>query len=40
MLVGDASDALDVSGFGSAFWAGFVISAVSAILGRGRRDRD
>ena len=40
MLVGDASDALDVSGFGSAFWAGLVISAVSAILGRGRRDRD
>ncbi|MEY2765564.1 MAG: Mycobacterial 4 phage holin, superfamily, partial [Actinomycetota bacterium] len=40
MLVGDASDALDVSGFGSAFWAGLVISVVSAILGKGRRDRD
>ena len=40
MLVGDASDALDVSGFGSAFWAGLVISVVSASLGKGRRDRD
>ena len=40
MLVGDASDALDVSGFGSAFWAGLIISVVSAILGKGRRDRD
>jgi len=40
MLVGDSSDALDVSGFGSAFWAGLIISVVSAILGKGRRDRD
>jgi len=40
MLVGDASDALDVSGFGAAFWAGLIISVVSAILGKGRRDRD
>ena len=40
MLVGDASDSLDVSGFGSAFWAGLVISVVSGILGKGRRDRD
>ncbi|MEY2765841.1 MAG: hypothetical protein RL552_746 [Actinomycetota bacterium] len=39
MLVGDASDALDVSGFGSAFWAGLVISVVSAILGKGSRVR-
>lgn len=34
MWVGDLSDALDVSGFGSAFWAGLIISAVSTILGR------
>ncbi len=40
MLVGNSSDALDVSGFGSAFWAGLIISVVSAILGKGRRDRD
>ena len=40
MLVGDASDALDVSGFGAAFWAGLIISLVSAFLGRVGRQRD
>jgi len=38
MLVADLSDALDVRGFGSAFWAGVIISLVSAILGRRGRD--
>ncbi|MBM3816979.1 MAG: phage holin family protein [Actinobacteria bacterium] len=40
MWVGDLSDALDVSGFWPAFWAGLIISVVSAILGKGRRNRD
>ena len=37
MWVGDVSDALDVNGFGSAFWAGLIISVVSGILGRRAR---
>ncbi len=40
MWVGDASDALEVGGFGSAFLAGLVISIVSTVLGRARRDDD
>ncbi|MFM7081627.1 MAG: phage holin family protein [Actinomycetota bacterium] len=40
MWVGDLSDALDVSGFWPAFWAGLIISVVSAILGKARRNRD
>lgn len=40
MWVGDLSDALDVRGFWPAFWAGLIISVVSAILGKGRRNRD
>jgi putative membrane protein len=40
MWVGELSDSLDVNGFGAAFWAGLIISVVSAVLGRGRRDRD
>ena len=34
MWVADVSGALDVDGFGSAFWAGLIIGAVSTILGR------
>ncbi len=34
MWVADISDALDVSGFGAAFVAGLIISAVSTVLGR------
>lgn len=34
MWVADVSSALDVDGFGSAFWAGLIIGAVSTILGR------
>jgi putative membrane protein len=40
MWVGDISDALDVDGFGSAFWAGLIIGAVSTILGRRAAERD
>jgi putative membrane protein len=40
MWVGNLSDALDVSGFWPAFWSGLIISVVSAVLGKGRRNRD
>lgn len=40
MWVGNISDALDVDGFGSAFWAGLIIGAVSTILGRRAAERD
>lgn len=40
MLVGNVSEALEVSGFWPAFAAGVVISVVSAVLGRRISDRD
>jgi putative membrane protein len=40
MLVGDLSAALDVTGFWPAFGAGAIISVVSTVLGRARRNRD
>lgn len=40
MLVGSWSDALDVTGFGSAFVAGLIISVVSGILLRMSPDRE
>lgn len=40
MLVGDVSAALEVRSFWSAFGAGAIISVVSTVPGRARRDRD
>lgn len=40
MLVGDVSSALDVRGFWPALGAGAIISVVSTVLGRARRERD
>lgn len=39
MLVGDVSSALDVRGFWPALGAGAIISVVSTVLGRVRRER-